>query len=146
MDIINVVQNKKFGCQILLHRSKGKDCLPEKMYFWKGYKFETFTKWRWYFRYRAALIQVKYPTRYVELREFDYQYIPEAAELKKRQLDLIIGNKGKLTKTQNNLAAYVKNWDSLFPISDDETFIYTTAKIAEMKEKIRKLESQLKDI
>ena len=76
--------NKKFGCQILLHRGKSHESGAESHYFVKGLSFDLFTKYRWYFRYRAALLQVQYPMRYVELRQFDYEHKPEKAELRKR--------------------------------------------------------------
>jgi hypothetical protein len=34
---------------------------------WKGMTFDQFTKWRWYFEYRACLLQVQNPRAHVRL-------------------------------------------------------------------------------
>ena len=35
---------------------------------WSDLPFSVRNKWDWYFKYRAALLQVKYPKYYVQMR------------------------------------------------------------------------------
>ena len=150
IDIVNSVADKRFGCQILLHRGRGKEPSPEKMHFWTGLRFEIYIKYDWYFRYRTALLQVQYPMRFVELRTFQYDYIPTEIELKKRLKDKITGNKAKLTIWKKKVADYEKefevtNRNSLFKrlIEADESWQKATAKILTFEQKIASMEAEL---
>lgn len=93
-------------------------------------------KWNWYFRYRAALLQVAYPKKYVELTWGNY---PALSDAEKEKIDLqnkIQGKKATITKYKNKLQEYEKNWNSLFPIEGDLPYIAAI-------EKIKKLEFEL---
>lgn len=150
IDIENRIADKRFGCKILLHNSKGKGAEPKKMHFWTGLKFDIYNKYRWYFRYRTALLQVQYPMRFVELETFQYDYIPTEIELRKRLKDKITGNKAKLTIWKNKVADYEKgfevtNRNSLFKrlIEADESWQKASAKIRAFEQKIKGLEKEL---
>ena len=56
-DEINV-NFQRYGCTILLHRLPFAASDPEPIMIWEGLSFETYGKFKWYFRYRAALIQI----------------------------------------------------------------------------------------
>ena len=104
---------------------------------WTNLRWETRVKFDWYFKYRAALIQVKYPRYYVE---FYWGH----EEAKDTQLGHIIKNKikakkGKLTKFENLLKKAEENWASLFPITEDEFYFKAVAKINKIKVELEEL-------
>lgn len=139
------LEDKRFGCQIVVHRGKGKESDPEKVHFWTGLRFHIFNKYRWYFRYRCALLQVKYPMRYVELRNFDYDFVPTHEIILKRKKNLMIAQRALLTKSVNRLEGYEKNWVSLFPIEKDELYQKALFKIESVKVKLRSLEKDYEE-
>ena len=91
------VEDKKYGCQIRIHRKDYYCSEPNLVLRWEGYSFQQYNKWQWYFRYRAALEQVKHPRNFVELAQFSYEYVPEQEELKRRMKNKLIAKKAKLT-------------------------------------------------
>ena len=145
LETTNHLEDKRFGCQIVIHSGKGKGCEPQKAHYWTGLRFHNFNKYRWYFRYRAALLQVKYPMQYVELRNSDYDYVPTREILLKRKRDLVIAQKGLYTKATNRLNDYKNNWVSLFPIEDDLLYRKAITKIGYIQTKVLELQKSYDD-
>ena len=102
-------------------------------------------RWRWYFKYRAALLQVKYPKYDVELK-----FSTSDLQSKEQELNLlerrIIAKKRKVTEVQNKINLFKKNYSELFSI--DENHIFLKLKQIENKkiEELSLLESQYKQI
>ena len=143
---IESVQNLKFGCQIFLHTQSFHCSNPKLMKRWDNMSFDQYNKWKWYFRYRQALIQVQNPRFFVDLVQSNYKYIPNEVQIKKRLQNKIINNKGMLTKWINRLEKYVNNWVSLFPIDDDKAYIEAKKKINALIIKISILEHEFNNV
>ena len=63
------------------------------VYINKGFEFNTFTKWRWYFHYRAALYKVQHPRHHVDIITGSVDYVPPHDQQVKRLRDKIVGKK-----------------------------------------------------
>jgi hypothetical protein len=101
---------------------------------WSGYKWELRLKWDWYFKYRAALMQVKYPKLEVQ---FTWGSEPATGKtLQQIQSDKIRAKRSKISQYKNKLQKARDHWSSLFPIEDDEHY-------QKACEKIKKLEFEL---
>jgi hypothetical protein len=101
---------------------------------WVNLRIDIRMKYDWYFKYRAALLQIKYPKYTVETI-FGYQ--PATGKTAEQlKLNLIKAKKAKITAYKNKLKKAEETWDSLFPISED--FFYKKA-----VEKINRLQFEL---
>jgi hypothetical protein len=104
---------------------------------WDCMKYGLRLKWDWYFRYRAALMQVKYPKF-----EIQYRWGNEPATGKTLSgiiKDKIAAKRAQITKFKNKLSAYAERRKSLFPVEDE--IPYKSA-----LEKIRKKEIELEEL
>lgn len=98
---------------------------------WTNMRWDLRLKYDWYFKYRAALLQVKYP-------KFDVQVFwgrEEATGKTKKQLleNQIKAKKAKITSFKNKLAQAEKQWTSLFPITEDNMYKKAKAKIKQLE-------------
>jgi len=105
---------------------------------WSGLPFETRMKFDWYFRYRAALLQVEYPKGKVKIN-FGHQRETNPERLERLYNNRLVAKKATITKTKNRIAKAEELWDRLFPIEDD--FNYQRAKI-----KLTRLENELSEM
>lgn len=89
-------------------------------------------KYDWYFNYRAALLQVKYPRAYVRID------VVRATPNTKRQIDVlkqrVSAAQGQVTKIENLLTKARDHWNSLFPIEDDHLYKRAMSKLAQKQE------------
>jgi len=101
---------------------------------WDDLPWNTRVKFNWYFTYRAALLQVKYPKAIIDHRwgNNGNERTPEQ-DLQNK----IRSKKSKITEYKNKLQLAREQWDSLYPIEED--LIYKKAVT-----KIDKLENELK--
>lgn len=104
---------------------------------WSGLKWELRLKYDWYFKYRAALLQVKYP-RY-EVQSYWGNEPATGKTLEEIRQSKIRAKKAKITEYKNKLKKAKLNWSSLFPIEDD---IYYQKAV----EKINRLEFELRSL
>lgn len=104
---------------------------------WSGLKWNLRLKYDWYFKYRAALFQVKYPK--FEIQTFWGNEPATGKTLEEIAQSKIRGRKAVLTKNKNLLIKAKKNWNSLFPIEDDPDFKRAV-------NKIKKLELELESL
>jgi len=101
---------------------------------WNDLKYELRLKYDWYFKYRAALLQVKYPR--FEVQTFHGNSPATGKTLEEILCNKIKAKKSKITAYKNKLEKAIQNWDSLFPIEDD---LYYQKAV----EKIKRLEFEL---
>lgn len=104
---------------------------------WSGMKWELRLKYNWYFKYRAALLQVKYPK--FEVQIYWGNGPATGKTLEEIRQGKIRAKKSKITEYKNKLKKAELNWSSLFPIEDD--FDYQRA-----VDKIKRLENELLSI
>lgn len=117
--------------KISLHRNTYKASDAKVMYYKKDLPFELFIRWKWFFRYRAALIQVQHPKQFVELEFIKVKFTPDLQVLLKRAKDKFIGAKATLTKYQNKKKEMEDNWNELFPIQQHPKYMFVMDKIDE---------------
>lgn len=101
---------------------------------WSGLKWDLRLKYDWYFKYRSALLQVKYPK--FEVQTFWGNEPATGKTLEEIRTAKIRAKKSKITGYKNKLEKAKQNWSSLFPIEDDINYQRAI-------EKIKRLEFEL---
>ncbi|HLW38896.1 MAG TPA: hypothetical protein VKX31_00800 [Brumimicrobium sp.] len=104
---------------------------------WSNLRWELRLKYDWYFKYRAALLQVKYP-------KFDIQIFwgnepAQGKMLAMIQQGKIKAKRAKITEIKNKLEKAKKNWCSLFPIEDDPTYQRAIEKLQGVETELNEL-------
>ena len=110
---------------------------------WAHMTFKQRTKWNWYFIYRAALLQVKYPKYFVEFRSGH-----EPAQGKTLQIilaDKIKGKQSTITKFKNKIKLAETHWSYMFPIEDDPDYKRACAKVERLEQELIDLKKNYYD-
>jgi len=94
----------------------GQRALAETVYFKNDMTFSFYSKWEWYFKYRAALLQVKHPKAFVEFSQGSYELILAETEYKEKLENLIRAAKSKITEFERKQQNLLDNWSEIFPI------------------------------
>jgi hypothetical protein len=112
---------------------------------WKDLPFHVRIKWEWYFRYRAALLKVKYPRSRVLYQWGNYEIESEEEAAIRSLKNRIRAKKGKITEVSNKLKQFETEWTKkyLFPASDQPEHKFLTEKITRVKKDLIELEKQL---
>ena len=105
---------------------------------WSGLVFELRMKYDWYFKYRAALLQVQYP-RYNVVTAWGAEPA-KGKTLAKIQEDKAKAKKAKITEYENKLQKAKDTWSSLFPIEEDIYFIKALQKINKLKFELQSIQ------
>jgi hypothetical protein len=100
-------------------------------------KVHFFQRWKWYFEYRAALLRVKHPKAFIELKHGPYEYILPEHEYKQKIKNRYIADKSHLTKFKNKLYSICENYDQLFPIEEHPDYKKFNAKLEEYREQLK---------
>ena len=100
---------------------------------WSNLRWHTRCRFGWYFNYRAALLQIKYPKYEVNMT-WGNDAKPKT-QLEKLQ-DKITGKKATITKFKNLLKKAEDSWTDLFPITTNPDYLKAV-------EKIQRLEGEL---
>jgi hypothetical protein len=96
-------------------------------------------KYDWYFKYRAALMQVQNPKKIVTVTWGNYVDISDEEKEKVSLHNRIGAKKRKITEFQNKVKIVEKEWDELFPISDNVIYRKVIKKIDRKKEELKEL-------
>lgn len=104
---------------------------------WSGLRFDLRMKYDWYFKYRAALVQVKYPKFQVDV--FWGNEPAQGKTLEQIQQGRIRAKKGKVNEIKNKLEKARLNWCSLFPIEDDPTYQRAIEKLRVVEKELTEL-------
>lgn len=108
---------------------------------WEGLPWATRCKFNWYFNYRAALLQVKYPKYEVEK---SWGNEPATGKTAKQILkQKVSAKKGQLTKFRSLLFQARANWDQLFPIEEDPDYQRAKAKVDRIEKEYQTLLNEL---
>lgn len=108
---------------------------------WEGLPWDVRCKWDWYFKYRAALMKVKYP-RY----EVTTSWGNEPANgktLKQLLKQKVSSKKGQLTKFKSLLYQARMNWTELFPIDNEPDYQKAKAKVERIEKEYEQLIDEL---
>lgn len=134
------VEYRHHWVKIFVYDKHGNGTLIEILS-WDKLTWAVRTKWSWYFTYRTALLQVKYPRFYVEMRWGNY---PAITEEQKQNIDLnnkIKGLKANITKHKNKLELLKRNWNELFPIVDDHRYQNSVQYIDKLELELNRLQN-----
>lgn len=107
---------------------------------WVDLPWHTRMRFDWYFKYRRALLQVKYPKHHTVMKWGHYE--PEGDQGLRILRNRIIAKKGKLTEVRNKLQKAIDHWDQLFPIEDDLLYKNAVAKIERIENELKELQIQ----
>lgn len=115
---------------------------------WSGLVWDLRLKYDWYFKYRAALLQVKYPRFKVET---SWGNVPaEGKTLERIRQNKIKSKKATITKYKNRLNSYKQEFEDyksgytlLFPIESELLYQKFVASIDLAESKIKRLENEL---
>lgn len=121
-----------FTIKVINHRREIVEFLS-----WSGLKWELRLKYDWYFKYRAALLQVKYPR--LEVQTFWGSEPATGKTLEEIRQAKIRAKKSKITEYKNKLKKAELNWSSLFPIEDDIDYKKAVEKINRLEFELRSL-------
>ncbi len=119
--------------KIRFHKKNLSLC-KEAYYFRNNMTLDFFNRWKWYFKYRAALIQVQNPHSPVEFEYGSYEYILPSDEYQKKMVNRLLSAKRNLTKYENKLNFIKENWDELFPIEEHPKWKNVVEKLNYYKE------------
>lgn len=100
-------------------------------------------RWNWYFKYRAALLQVQNPKMYVELTTGGDWIDDDQGRINYR--NKVIAKKAKITTYKNRLKEIESTWNELFPIKEDPKYINTIAIIEKEEKTLQEMEKALAD-
>lgn len=132
---MDLIEPKSFWFIIRVRNPKNLDQV--EFVKWSNMTMEIRMKYDWYFKYRAALLQVKYPKHNVIT---NWGSEPASGKAKEHILnDRIKGKKATLTKYKNILQNAEKNWNSLWPIADDLYYQKALAKILRLESELDEL-------
>lgn len=101
--------------------------------YWDNMTFEIRMKYNWYFKYRAALLQVQNPKAYVEMLWGNIEASDKT--LKDILTNRVSSAKREVTKWQNIVDKIAANHSELFPVSN--SYEYTKA-VHKLNLKIKK--------
>lgn len=128
-----VSYSKHYGC--------GQYCERE----WLDLRLLQITGRWWYFRRVAAKMQLDEPKKIFEfVISRTVSKANQKAYMEKKRLDKFRAAKAKLTKIQNRIQIAEKEWDFLFPITDDP--LYQKAKVSLFAQRalVAQMEEELK--
>ena len=118
----------------------------EQLY-WDRLPFNLRMKYNWYFKYRAALLQVKYPKYEVEFL-WGKETLTSREDIERMKQRQEISIKSKKTKATNVLNKalfdfniWKQNYSELFPIETHPEYIEFTKAIENINQKINNLKS-----
>ena len=102
--------------------------LATKVYFRNDMTLQFFHRWIWFFKYRAALLQVKHPRGFVDLQYGIYEYELPSDVYRFKLSNQLIAAKRELTKYERKIDFARDHWDEIFKIEDHPHWIRITAK------------------
>lgn len=118
---------------------------------WSGLRWELRLKYNWYFKYRAALLQVKYPKYIVETfwgnepaQGKTLEHIINAKIISKKAT--ITKGKNKLENYKQEFERYKSQYSRLFPIEHEQEYKKYVASIDFAVKKINRLQAELNNL
>lgn len=115
-----------------------------KHLYWDNFQLHQVTKWRWYFNYRAALLQVQYPKGIID---HNWGAVPANKKTAKVILrNRMIAQKRKITEYKNKLQKAEDSWNQIFPITDDPMYKKCEEKIEKHQLELSKLKIEIHEL
>jgi len=110
---------------------------------WNFLSDKIIKKWDWYFKYRAALLQIKYPKYDIEIKRETVDV--KTKEQKQHLLQgKISSKKRKVTEFSNKMKNMKIKHTGLFPVEDDPEYISYQQTLEKKQNELNKLNTELK--
>lgn len=111
---------------------------------WRGMSFQHMQRWEWYFRYREALLRVRYPRHYIEYGV--YSYMPAGSESVNMDAHRLALAKRQLTKFRLKIADKREQWLRSDPmgltrIEDTPNWLKVTERLEVLESNVNALQS-----
>lgn len=111
---------------------------------WSGLKWELRLKYDWFFRYRAALLQIKYP-KFEVVSNWGNE--PAQGKTLNEILDVKIRvKKAKITEYKNKLQRFKDSYNELFPMRQNKDYQKALAKILSLEIELEDLLNEKEQI
>lgn len=143
-ETVENVEQTRYNLMIRsFRRSHGCDQQNERE--WEGLRLRQITDRWWFFRRVACKMQLEEP-----LKIFDFVITRSVsrenkeAYLAKKMRDKVTAAKATVTKIDNAITAAKQNWNSLFPIEDDDAYQKAQAKLFAKRRDLADLEREYK--
>lgn len=118
-------QNYRFWVVLEAHKKGFHASDPERLMKWEGLTFQQRMRWEWYYRYRAALLQVEHPRWLIELRHGRVEVTMTEAEKAAQRLENKIRKaKADLTQATNRIERYKAEYRGMFAIEEDGLYLF----------------------
>lgn len=144
---MNVEYLYNYRISVRVFHQKGRSLGEIERLDWYNIPYKVLNKWRWYFKYREALLKVKNPKCEVELKISQIE--PDKKTISHYLKDQIAGKKRVITKTSNELELH-KKWlidNDIFGLAGDDGRIEKAeAKIKKNQKELEELEIQLNNL
>jgi hypothetical protein len=103
---------------------------------WEELPSHTFVRFMWYFKYRAALVRVKYPKAIITFNAIrEDRPKKDILEMRvERAKKSCSAAKGQLTKVETALKEAKDNWKEIFPIEQHPKWKRTIEKVKEKRQ------------
>ena len=120
---------QRWYCRIVVRKGRApySDKYEEPL-LWRDMTFDHFRRWEWYFKYRAALLQVAYPKAYVDYSTGKYD--ARGRDLVKDLKNRWIARKRKVSEWKNKLERAKKGYNEMFPIEEHPVYVKAVEKLA----------------
>jgi len=141
-------KERRYYAKIRLNKnSEIPDPVSTEVYYYRNdMTFDFIIRWKWYFIYRAALLQVKYPRGFVEFTHGGYEYILPEDEHKKKVYNLLVAAKRKRTEFENKIVKARQQWDELFPIEEHPYWVKVEEKLQYYEDRIVTLTNEYEEL
>lgn len=128
---------------IKVHPKLGWEKIEEEYLHWET-TWQVRMKWNWYFRYRTALLQVKYPKYNVEMT-WGNEPMPKGDQHRKSLENKLIARKRKITEYQSKIFLARSAWTGMFPIESEPWWPEVTDKLSRAIKEKEEFEIQIKE-
>ena len=145
-DVWNHASVKRYDVYILeFHKYKG--CQREVIKEYKKLRFDQLQKYEWFFRRRAALLQIANPQKLYAFKVLQSVNIEDVKKFKIKSLkDKIRSAKGKLTQYNRKLQIAKDEWSGLFPIEEDKKYQNTVEYLRKKEFSLNSMVAELKEL
>lgn len=137
---------KRFGVNLKVYSRRPQEIECECR-LWRGMTLSHLMRWKWFFIYRAALLQIKYPRFEVELSSYSYQLDGRnkeevLADMRKKRITTC---KRMITKISNQLTRYeAEENKKLLPNFENPAYLKAKKKLSNYFRELKELENAKK--
>jgi len=137
---------RRYAVAIKLDKTSKYPSLAKTVYYKNDMTLDFYMRWEWYFKYREALLRVKYPKGYVELSHAGYDYTLPEEDYKKKLKNLLSAARRKKSEFEKKIEYARKSWDELFPIEDHPKWKKVMEKLQYYEARVNQLSKEYEEL